>query len=410
MVTKHYLRVWLFAFVLFMSLKIASADKNKTINQDSTHGPISDVTSVIDTIIKAKWLNNAISAFTFTWDDNNYSHQQVGQILDSYGFKSSFFVNPGFANWETIKPIYVELSNNNHEIGNHTWSHLNLTTLSQEELAFQIIAPIEEITNSIGKQPVSFVQPFNASNPEVDSIVFEHHLFSRIRSQYTQQNRIKKGPISTHTLIDFQNWINESIESNKWLIIGAHGIDGFGWEPITSDLLEQVCQILEENQPSIWVGTLKEIAAYEYLKEELTIDYSIESDMLTINIEGLDHQKYNLLDSLPFTVLVSMDKCKKLVNIDSDITEVVPKPNAEDDLKQYAVTFDVKNAQHIQLRVEPEVSVFNIIGDEGYCEGEPGVTIGLNGSETNIWYYLIHNQSDTVAYQEGNSEFLFLKI
>ena len=403
---KLKLSVLIFFFCAIISTTNASGITIPTTGQTPQRQQNSNV---IDTILIAKWLNNATSAFTFTWDDNNFSHPQIAEILETYDFRGSFFVNPGFANWNDIKELYGTMASNGHEIGNHTWSHLNLTSLTMESLLFQINEPIDEITDATGVYPVSFVQPFNASNPTVDSVIFINHLFARIRSHYPMDNRMRRSPISHHTITDFGNWINESVENNKWLIIGAHGIDGAGWEPITSELLHQTCQLLEENQPEIWVGTLKEIAAYEYLKEEISIDYHVENDALTIDFEGFDEEKYANMDSLPVTILIEVEKCNKLVPYNNPDINITKPPMGSSDFKQFTVTFDLKLTQSIHLLIASETSVFSLSGENGYCEGESGVTLKLEGSESGTNYYLVRNETDTLTFLPGDDNALFFE-
>ena len=72
---------------------------------------------------------------------------------------------PGqFLDWETI--LDVLHLNSNWKIGYHSWSHRDLTTLSEEEL-------IEEIIPVGPPNPKSFAYPGGAVNPLVERIVRE---------------------------------------------------------------------------------------------------------------------------------------------------------------------------------------------------------------------------------------------
>lgn len=301
----------------------------------------------IEKVEMSNWLNGANSALTLTWDDTNPNHKIIADLLDEYGYKSTFFIYPGRYSWtlNCIKDVYVPISLNGHEIGNHSMNHKDLTLLGDEELKYEINEPISIIHDLIGIWPVSFAHPYSKLNPDVDSAIFENHLFSRRSSLYSMSNRILKGLNSKTTLTQTNNWIQTSVEQGKWLIITGHGIDGGGWEPITSSFLHEMCQEISAYDDSIWVGTLAEIAAYEYLKEELNIKHSLAEENLTITITGYDNFKYDKIPSLPISIQLKLAKGIRLLN-DNIVGISIDFRQIHND---YIITFDVKQMQTIVL-------------------------------------------------------------
>jgi len=297
----------------------------------------------------SKWLNGAKSAVTFTFDDNDTTHYTIGRILENYSFRGSFFVNPGLETWNfpTYRDRYSYLIMQGHEIGNHTLNHDWLVTRPLEVLSRQIVEPIEIIQTDLGVKPLSFVHPYNSKNNLVDHVVFSTHLFSRVSSTYSLDNRIYANIVSSTTLNKMKKFIDDSNNSGKWLIIAGHGFKGSGWEPITEEFLIETCEYIFGSGKQIWVGTLQEVAAYEYLKEELKISYELFDNELIISTKGFDNEKYIDMQSLPFTIEIKLNKGYIPLN-DGDYFSISYNQNKNN----YYLTFNAKQLKTLNIQIE----------------------------------------------------------
>jgi peptidoglycan/xylan/chitin deacetylase (PgdA/CDA1 family) len=300
---------------------------------------------------ESNWLYGADASITFSWDDTNLSHSKIASILEEYGFRGSFFVYPGRHSWclSAIKEYCPNLVAKGHEVGNHSMNHLNLKFLELNEIIYEVNEPNQILYNITGIWPVSFVQPYNATNGLVDSVVFATYLFTRIRSQHNMNERVLTGSIISSTTIDeMQVWIDSVKNSGKWLHIAGHGIDGSGWESITSEFLHQICQLIKNSDKKFWVGTMAEIGAYEYLKEELSFSSSFSDNVVEISIDGFDSERYSKIPKLPFTIELKLNKEYKLNKL-----EDLPYLVSYDILNnKYLVTFDVKSTDKLVLPIE----------------------------------------------------------
>ncbi|MBA2451828.1 MAG: polysaccharide deacetylase family protein [Chloroflexia bacterium] len=116
---------------------------------------------------------NALLGFTalpdkpvvVTFDDGYTSHWDAAAALDRRGMRGVFFITlgqPRMADWQ-IKDI----SDRGHEIGSHTISHPDLTSLSAEQLAYELEASRSEL-RAITQHPIDFfAYPYGASNERV---------------------------------------------------------------------------------------------------------------------------------------------------------------------------------------------------------------------------------------------------
>ncbi|MEK3763557.1 polysaccharide deacetylase family protein [Solibacillus sp. FSL K6-4121] len=102
-----------------------------------------------------------------TFDDGPHPKvtRQILQTLDKYNAKATFFV----IGQEVVKypEVLKEVYEAGHEIGNHTYNHEKLTTLSQKEVNHQIQSTDELIKSVIGKNATVFRPPYGSYDETV---------------------------------------------------------------------------------------------------------------------------------------------------------------------------------------------------------------------------------------------------
>jgi len=88
--------------------------------------------------------------------------------LESRGVDATFFVIGQNAAWY---PSYVQQENaEGHVIGNHTWSHPDLTTLPPDQVRQQFESTSNQIAFLTGKRPSLWRPPYGRYNSTVTSI------------------------------------------------------------------------------------------------------------------------------------------------------------------------------------------------------------------------------------------------
>ncbi|MBE7034083.1 MAG: hypothetical protein E7406_07655 [Ruminococcaceae bacterium] len=101
-----------------------------------------------------------------TFDDGPGKHtDRVLSILEKYNARATFFVQgknvPGYA---SVMKRAVSLNN---EIGNHTYSHVNLSSSSTATISQQINATNTAVYNATGVYPKLYRPPYGAYNSSV---------------------------------------------------------------------------------------------------------------------------------------------------------------------------------------------------------------------------------------------------
>ena len=295
----------------------------------------------------ARWLDGADAAVSFTWDDNLASQRDIATIFNEYDWRSTFVVNPGLQDtWEPLKADYAAMSREGHEIGNHTYRHGRLIRMSARRVASEVVQAAEAVEELTGIYPVSFVHPFNATNEEVDSVVFKHHLVARISSPYGMDGRvIHNDPGSLRGFRRDLDRVAEpgTADSGGWLIVGAHGMDGDGFRPIEEDQLRAILDHLKARPENLWVGAMGEVGIYESVFKTVTVDADYTYDTLTLRVTGFDAEKYARAPEVPFTVSVPLRAPLELSQVRLEPDDV----SARMDDGRLLVTFDLKKTDAV---------------------------------------------------------------
>ena len=110
-------------------------------------------------------------AVTFTLDDGFTDEIPGQQLLEQYGMVGTFYINSSFIGL----PGYMtrsqldDLAAHGHEVGGHTVSHQDLTTLSADEQSRQICQDRNTLL-SWGYPVTSFAYPFANLDPAVEAV------------------------------------------------------------------------------------------------------------------------------------------------------------------------------------------------------------------------------------------------
>jgi cellulose synthase/poly-beta-1,6-N-acetylglucosamine synthase-like glycosyltransferase/peptidoglycan/xylan/chitin deacetylase (PgdA/CDA1 family)/spore germination protein YaaH len=107
-----------------------------------------------------RWGAGSDKVLSLTFDDGpdpRYT-PKILDILAEKGVQATFFIvgSAGALNTELLERIYRE----GHEIGNHTFTHLNTTIASPERLAFEINATQRLIESTVGARTTLFRAPY----------------------------------------------------------------------------------------------------------------------------------------------------------------------------------------------------------------------------------------------------------
>jgi peptidoglycan/xylan/chitin deacetylase (PgdA/CDA1 family) len=94
------------------------------------------------------------------------------QLATDTGLRLTFFPNGRYASWtDNARVLRPLVESGQVSLGNHTWSHLDLTTLSDAEVAAEIRRADEFLRDVFGVRHTAFLRPpFGARNARTDRI------------------------------------------------------------------------------------------------------------------------------------------------------------------------------------------------------------------------------------------------
>jgi peptidoglycan/xylan/chitin deacetylase (PgdA/CDA1 family) len=111
--------------------------------------------------------NTSLPEVALTFDDGPtpYYTPQVLNILQEYGVKATFFcIGRQVANYpDLVRQEYAA----GHIVGNHSWSHPNLTFFSPAVILSQLTLTSDAIQKATGGRPTFFRPPYGAFNRQV---------------------------------------------------------------------------------------------------------------------------------------------------------------------------------------------------------------------------------------------------
>lgn len=243
-------------------------------------------------------------AVSLTFDDSMKEHYTiVAPELEKRGFRGTFWMCGG---WMPAEPQYdtthftwaeaKEMSDKGHEMSNHSWSHPNMTTLSEDELKEQIRKNDEAILANLGKPSTTFCFPYNAYNDAVLAEVMKGRIGARLKEFWLGGQHSPKEYL--------QKQIEDALAAGSWIVGMTHGIN-YGY-----DCYEDASEFtgfldyLKSLEDRIWVGTFRDVAAYTAVAKSITMDISKDGKEITVvPATNLDRTLYET----PLTLEVNTD-------------------------------------------------------------------------------------------------------
>jgi peptidoglycan/xylan/chitin deacetylase (PgdA/CDA1 family) len=306
-----------------------------------------------------KWADDRKSAFSFTFDDGCMSqYTYAAPILDSFGFKATFYVIIGlttddlpgielFGTWKQYRAMALE----GHEIASHTVNHPDLTTLptgdtsSPGTLLYELSLSKNTIEQKITNQKcISIAYPGLGYDSNVVRNTSQFYESGRSGGNYPNDSSLtgldfykiacleeyfntpRNSPQDDlDELQDFESYLQGSIINGKWGILGAHEVVPFAqipymmqigaWYPMSCDWLTSLCQWVKQRSDSnlVWVETVANIT--RYMKERESFQYNIIAQTSTqIQISSTDTLN-NMIYNFPLTVDITVPSDWKLASV-----------------------------------------------------------------------------------------------
>ena len=257
----------------------------------------------------SKWPFDFDSAISFIWDDNNKDHyQKISPLFDLYGFKASYGIISGYLNSEKHVLGYKSILSNGHELMSHSHTHFPVESLSNEDIIFELSESKKIINKVFDITPISYVHPNNRTNEFYNLSLNDYYLYSRIYNPtFLDPNFIANSGAGT----DYNRFLyihSLNVETKNWIVIAAHGVDGYGFNPLSYEDLDNFLLYLFKYKKT-WVDTYSKIALYNDVRQKVNLNY--ENNIITFSKMNLDKYK-EYFDECILTFSIELNDYSKI--------------------------------------------------------------------------------------------------
>ncbi len=216
-----------------------------------------------------------------------------------------------------------------HEIANHTISHPFMPALDEANIVYELEKANEDILEQVGpKHTFSAEIPYGIDDKRVSRIfaarfpaarnwVLDDFMegFMRPNSHDPAQSdkeyvQWQRGIASRTTRDMIKGWIDKSDEHGIWLVLVIHGIEGIGYEPVTTDTLRNCFDDIVDHHRTLWAATFQDGTKYTRERMRSTVKTNLAGDTIEVTVaHSLDKTLYDL----PLTARTAIPADWKLV-------------------------------------------------------------------------------------------------
>ena len=312
--------------------KVEGSGKGKFIGRDPDS--IIEETATIKTDSANFFERASLIAFTGTTEAEEYHANvgalfEAGKVAEAYNLLDEgyekirkgqmrntddvvFHNNPvDTTTWKKYKS-YEALG---HEISSHTVTHPRLAVLDKVNMRYELEQSKADLGKFMGeKATFSAEGPYGTENERVMEIA--HQVYPALRNRMPETwlkeiNRGSKaqpgnttkeyvqwqrGALSTTGIDQMKAWIDTvNAHENIWLVLVIHGVEDYGWEPLTTAELREYFGYMKANKDLLWIATFGDVT--KYLRERMGTQTSAElvGDEIRITLNsGLDSTIYDI--------------------------------------------------------------------------------------------------------------------
>jgi len=372
---KKVFKIFLFIIIVHAGLVLSYAQSKNNLNRKESTQNVGSYPASIGQIIIDTWAEGKKSAFSFSFDDCLQSqYDYVRPIMNNFGFHVTYYVISSVlndslpANWRYgLWPEFRQLAAEGNEIGDHTVTHPDLTTLpvgnetTPGTITYELYQSKKTIEQKIpGQKIITLAYPFCTYNQNVEDVAQKYYEAARSCGSYVndpnisglnwysigssdiQFNQPRNSPADDRD--EFNKYTNilqnQTIANGKWTVFLAHEVLPFDqiiadsslglYYPVSTEWLTELCQWVKQKSDSsyLWVAPVGDVVRYIKERENFsyTIAYSDSTKIQVIPTDNLDNTIYNY--PLSAKIIVPAEWKNVQISQSGKITESITKTDS----------------------------------------------------------------------------------
>lgn len=111
------------------------------------------------------------SGLITSWDDGSPYDFKLAELLDKYSISGTFYVPISNPERGVMTKSQIRQLSTRFEIGGHTYSHANLTSISLKDAEWEIVSGKKGLEDILGKEVNKFCYPKGMFNNDIKKLV-----------------------------------------------------------------------------------------------------------------------------------------------------------------------------------------------------------------------------------------------
>lgn len=213
---------------------------------------------------------------TITFDDGwETAYSAAMPIMQKHGIHSTqFILGDEFSNIAYVSEAQVrDMQKHGHEVGSHSMSHPNLTSLDDEDLAWEVNASKENLVKLFNTPVREFASPLGAQNDKTINAIKRQYRSQRntasdpktigdedinVVENFDRYNIIAYTVRASTTRADIQALLDYAKARNGWVVLTYHQIeDSTSYYGITKAEFDE--QMLQVSQSSLRTAPMGQV-------------------------------------------------------------------------------------------------------------------------------------------------------
>lgn len=213
--------------------------------------------------------------------------------------------------WDEIRAYAAQ----GHEFASHTVTHPYLCALDEVNIQYELEKSRDEIKNQLGPE-FTFSAEIPYGTEHERAMEYAHRVFPALRNRMPEHYLVElnrasakhpgdyneeyvqwqRGAVTRTSLPMMKSWVDTTLaKDNIWLVLVIHGVDGIGWEALTSEVLDEYFLYLKSKEEDLWIATFGEVTKYMRSRMNATVHSATRDGKISVTLSHtLDQSLYNV--------------------------------------------------------------------------------------------------------------------